>query len=286
MKTLCVLLFSLQAALACASNVVQDLSWLALKKAGAVRSGDVSAGQVRLENVNTSAVSFPLIVLEKPVITKLAYALTGRIRYEGVEGGGYLEMWNVFPGDQRYFSRTMAKDGPMKGLLGSSDWRPFVLPFFNQEGGNQPVRLELNLVLLGKGVVMISDLQLKQYEANENPMLDEGRSWWTERTSGLVFGTLGACIGLLGFVVGILTSAGKARSLVMALLNLFLVVGVASFAGGIVAYLQNQPYAVFYPLLLIGLLCTVIPLGLRRSIRKRYEDLELRKMRSMDAPTG
>jgi hypothetical protein len=285
MKTLCVLLFSLFAVLACAANVVQDISWLAFKDAGKLHSGDATAGQIKVENTESSPATLALIALEKPAVTKHVYALTGRIRYEGVEGEGYLEMWNVFPGDQRFFSRTMAKDGPMKGLHGSSDWRPLVVPFFNQEGGNQPVRLELNLFLPGKGVVFVSDLQLTQYETSENPLMAGGQSWWTERTSGLVFGILGSCIGVLGAVVGILTSLGKARSLVMALLNLFLVVGTASFAGGIVAFVQEQPYAVYYPLLLIGLLCTVIPLGLRRSIRKRFEDLELRKMRSMDTPT-
>ncbi len=53
MKTLCVLLFSLQAALACAFQRRAGPLMVCLKKAGVVRSGDVSAGQIRLENVNS-----------------------------------------------------------------------------------------------------------------------------------------------------------------------------------------------------------------------------------------
>ena len=58
--------------------------------------------------------------------------------------------------------------------------------------------------------------------------------------------------------------------------------GTLAFVAGIVALSQSQPYAVYYPLLLVGFLAAVIPLGLRSSIHKRYDEIELRRMRAHD----
>ena len=55
-----------------------------------------------------------------------------------------------------------------------------------------------------------------------------------------------------------------------------------ALAAGVAAWSASQPYAVYYPLLLVGLLGTVIPLGLRPSLKRRYQDLELRRMQAMD----
>src|SRR5262245_39901377 len=48
-----------------------------------------------------------LLTIERPKITSARYALRGRVRYEGVEGEGYLEMWNQFPNGGRFFSRSL-----------------------------------------------------------------------------------------------------------------------------------------------------------------------------------
>ena len=48
----------------------------------------------------------------------------------------------------------------MGRLDGSSPWRDFVLPFFNQEGGEPPDKLVFNLVLTGPGTVEIGPLSL------------------------------------------------------------------------------------------------------------------------------
>jgi len=45
----------------------------------------------------------------------------------------------------------------------------------------------------------------------------------------------------------------------------------------------GQPYAVYYPLLLIGLIGTVVPAGVYPALKRRYEEVELRAMRAMDA---
>ena len=60
-------------------------------------------------------------------------------------------------------------------------------------------------------------------------------------------------------------------------------IGFASIAGGVAALVANQPYAVYYTLLLIGTIVVVVIGKLRGSLSAQYEQLELKKMQSMDA---
>jgi hypothetical protein len=49
-----------------------------------------------------------------------------------------------------------------------------------------------------------------------------------------------------------------------------------------VALLQTQPYCVYYPLLLLGGLSVLVIGPLRRTLRQRYQQLELRKIAALD----
>ncbi|MBI1893879.1 MAG: hypothetical protein HYS14_07210, partial [Candidatus Rokubacteria bacterium] len=100
--------------------------------------------------------------------------------------------------------------------------------------------------------------------------------------AGLIGGVLGTILGGMGALIGWLTSAGKARRLALGMMKTMAVLGVAALILGVVALLRSQPYAVYYPLLLIGLIGSVLPAALLRTIRKRYEEMELRRMRAMD----
>ena len=88
------------------------------------------------------AVSLQVLRLENPPIATPVWAVVGEVRYEGVAGDGYLEMWSVFK-DGRFFSRTLDQAGPMSRLSGASGWREFVLPFFSRADLPPPVALEV-----------------------------------------------------------------------------------------------------------------------------------------------
>jgi hypothetical protein len=214
-----------------------------------------------------------ILTVSDPGVRRSRYAIEGQVRYEGVVGVGYLEMWNRFP-QGRFFSRTR--------LEGSSDWRPFVLPFSNQPGGPPPKELIVNVVLPGRGTVAVGPLRLVQFGDDEDPLAVKG-AWWSGRTGGLVGGLTGGLIGCLGALVGVLGGLGKARSVVMGLLTAMLAFGVAALALGVVAVLRSQPYEVFYPLLIVGFVCGTVPLFSLPALRRRYEELELRRMRALDA---
>ena len=61
------------------------------------------------------------------------------------------------------------------------------------------------------------------------------------------------------------------------------VAGVVCLVLGIVALVLGQPYAVYYPLLLIGVLAAVLGgVGIPVS-RQRFAEAELRRMQALDA---
>ena len=55
-----------------------------------------------------------------------------------------------------------------------------------------------------------------------------------------------------------------------------------SLVGGVAAIAAAQPYAVYYPLLLIGIIVVAVIGKLRGTLSARYEQFELKRMQSMD----
>jgi hypothetical protein len=108
-------------------------------------------------------------------------------------------------------------------------------------------------------------------------------AWWSSRQAGLIGGIGGSVFGCLGALIGILGGRGKARRFVVGLLWAIATSGTLSLVTGVVALICSQPYHVYYPLVLGGGLLVIIPLSLLRTLRRRYAQIELRKMSAMDA---
>ena len=122
------------------------------------------APAVKIENTGTAPLLAPLLTLDWPTITVINYAITGEIKYENVQGAGYLEMWSHFQSAGKYFSRTLGApgSGPMAVISGSSAerWRAFILPFDRTGTRYSVSKLEVNLYLPGKGVVYLRKVKL------------------------------------------------------------------------------------------------------------------------------
>lgn len=228
-----------------------------------------------------------LLELPEPGISLPVYALKGMVRYDKVQGDGFLQLDSHFGDAGTFFTKSLATSGPLGKLSGSSDWRPFVLPFFANNGeqpaSNAPLpdKLALSLVLPGAGTVSIRDVGLYQYASGEDPLQVAGL-WFGGRSAGLIGGIGGALIGLWGALIGVLASRGKARRFVLGSANTLLVIGVASLVGGVVSVGVGQPYSVYYPLLLIGIILVVVFGKMRGHLSAQYEQLELQRMQSMD----
>lgn len=92
-----------------------------------------------------------------------------------------------------------------------------------------------------------------------------------------LLGAIGGGIG--GPLAGMFAPKGKFRKQVMGFYYLILVVSAGLFAGGVIALLSGQPYAVWYGL---GFLCLIIFGGLVGIVSKRYNEAELRKTMADD----
>jgi len=125
---------------------------------------------IRITNPTDAPLQLTLLKIDHPPITAMRYALTGEIKYEGVVEPGYLQMWNFFPPirpglpEGQYFTRTLAPagSGPLAQIAGTSDWRPYSLPFDRTGTSNPPTRLEVSIFLPKKGTVWITLPKLTQ----------------------------------------------------------------------------------------------------------------------------
>jgi len=95
---------------------------------------------------------------------------------------------------------------------------------------------------------------------------------------GVGGGLLGGLGGILGAATGVLAPKGKGRSFILGAFMLLILVGIVNFVVGLYALLMGQPYGIWFPLLLIGIVLTTVLGTLRPVVRKRYQDVEARKM--------
>ena len=154
------------------AQTIAEFDWQKLKEAGGLLGGiplNLDGRTVlKIENTNDAPLQLTIFKIEKPRIQSATYAVLGEIKYDNVQGSGYLEMWNYFPPvspglpEGQYFSRTLgeAGSGPMGRISGTSSWRPFALPFDRTGTTNSPTRLEINIFLPGRGVVWLGPPRL------------------------------------------------------------------------------------------------------------------------------
>jgi hypothetical protein len=267
-------------------QAVKEVRWKDLSPLphGAVLVSIDGRTALKIENTNDAPLQVALLTIPKPKISAQMYGLQGEVRHDNVHGDGYLEMWNYFPPDKpalpegQYFSRTLGDSGEMGKISGTADWRPFSLPFNRTGASGSPTKLQINLILPGRGTVYLGPMKLVQY-----PAAASETAWWSDRTATLAGSWGGGLLGCLGALIGTLSSMGKGRGFVIPLLKIQGGVGAILGVAGIVAVFQHQPYAVYYPLLLIGIILLPISLGLLPAVERRYQEQELRRMQSLDA---
>ncbi len=259
---------------AAAEKPLREISWAALRDQHSLAEGlkVQSDGSVSVLSKPGEGLSVTLVELANPGITGDRYVVRGRVRYRGVIGNGYLEMWNLFGDGGRYFTRTLGDAGPLQKITGSSEWRDFGLYFDATGAAAPPERLIIGLVLPGAGEVSISNMTLAELEST-TPLENAGR--WG--------GIAGGILGVVGAVLGSLAGAGRARTFVLGALKVLMVFGVSGLALGILALIRNHPYPIYYPLLLVSTIALAVPAFSLPGVRKRYEEMELRRMRALDA---
>jgi hypothetical protein len=85
--------------------------------------------------------------------SKLVYK--AKVKSEKLEGKAFLEMWCHVDGGQ-YFSRGMNS-----AVTGSMNWKTLSTPFLLQKG-QKAEKITLYIVINGKGIIWVDDIQLIQ----------------------------------------------------------------------------------------------------------------------------
>ena len=145
------------ASFAAAQQTLREYDWASLQQQRALLGGEVVSmdgmSVLKIENTNDAPLKLPLFKISNPPVSSLTYAVAGQVKFENVQGDGYLEMWNFFPplkpgmAEAQYFSRTLGDTGEMGKITGTSDWRKFLLPFNRVGSAGPPTRLEITACL-------------------------------------------------------------------------------------------------------------------------------------------
>lgn len=236
--------------------------------------------------VNSSAqpMRAELLTIDRPGVDRPRWALRGRVRCAGVQGRAFLEMWSDLGEHGRFFSRTLGRSGPAAALTGDQDWRPFLLPFHSEPAGPRPESIELGVVLPGPGKVWLDEVELVQYGPGDDPLdgVTVAGRWLSPRQGGWIGALGGTAFGLIGALIGVLAALGRARRLALGLLGFLLICGLAAGAVGGLALVRGQPWAVAFPFLLLAAVGTFVPLVALPGVRRRYRQIEIRRMQALD----
>jgi hypothetical protein len=238
---------------------------------------------LKIENTNDAPLEISLLNITNSIIKK-ADTLSLEMKYENVRSK-FIEHTNQY-GAPTY--RTVEPNtlvflmhNPANALGGDEitihsqfyidgtvNWQPYQFTIHNL-----PDQLELNLNLMRGGTIYIRPIKL----------LGVTGSWWSPQQIGLIGGIGGSVIGCFGALLGLLASKGKARTFVLTTMKIFIALGILLTIAGFVAVVSSQPYAVWYALLLPGVILTLVFSLTLPSIQRRYDELEIRRMTSVDA---
>lgn len=269
-----------------ALETVTKCDWAFLKQYKQLFNGEVieSKGQPPVLKVEgkRGVTMLPITTLRKPPVTKRFYVVHGRVKYEGVGGAGFLEMWSDLGDEKRFFSRTVEAAGPMRALSGSSGWREFCLPasLLTDASLPLPVALELNVHLPEGGTVWLSELYLSQSDEFEIP--GPRGAWWNDRTGGLVGGIGGASLGILAGLAGWLGMRRKTLAAAVILFRLVIAASGVTLLAAVYGLVTGQPLCVVFPLGLLGTLGVAVPWSRLRQAEQQLAVKELRQVTAMD----
>jgi hypothetical protein len=251
---------------------------------------------LKIEKTNDVSLEISLLTITNPSLIQKANAIEWEMKYEhvpfdpirsrfpafesGIVGSDYFTnypnvcLFETFPPRAAGGDNFNNYHGDY--FNGTKNWDKYEHQIFPARYDNEtrPNELKLKLFLPCSGTIYLRPIKLLGTASSFN--------WWSEKRAGLVGGIGGSIIGCFGALVGVLASRGKARKFVLALTKIFIVLGFFLLLAGAIAAAMKQPYVVYYPLLLTGFILTIVFSVNLPSIQRRYDELEIRRITSID----
>jgi MFS family permease len=106
--------------------------------------------------------------------------------------------------------------------------------------------------------------------------------WWNAYDGNMIGAIGGSAVGILGGCLGVAAGyfapRGKVKSIIFGGFAVMIAFGAVTLAAGLLAITTSQPRYVWYPLMLIGgIISLVFPMQLP-ALRTRYRQAELRRL--------
>lgn len=229
----------------------------------------------------------PLVDVASPPVSGHQYVVRTTVRYEGVVGPAYFDMWNHFTDGGAYYTRNLAPTGPTGHFEEQSGEREVMLPF-TAEPGMVLERLTIALVMPGKGKIWIKPMEIfSQLGPKEMRALEP--AFFGLRGLAAVALYVATPIAICTLVALLLLSIRLARLPARWMRRLFLVaalVGIFFMGAGVYVAASNDlrhRYALAYlPSIISGASLAVICLVSHQAIQRSARQEEQRRMREMD----
>jgi hypothetical protein len=278
------------------TKILRVYDWKDLAQQHQLSGGEVISmdgmSVLKIENTNDAPLKVSLLKITNSSAIEKTYVVSYEMKYENVLQGSRWVTNESSPGRFMFPYRTTetgrlillqnfppsysGRDGATQisefDIMGTSVWKSHDIKINRTLNVGLPTQLELTLSLPTNGIVYLRPIKL----------LGIASSWWSQKQVGLIGGIGGSVIGCFGALLGLLASKGKARSFVLATMKIFITLGILLTIAGFVAVVSSQPYAVWYALLLPGVMLTLVFSLTLPSIQRRYDELEIRRMTSVD----
>ncbi len=223
---------------------------------------------LKIENTNGYSTNITLLTITNAAIIGKTPAFVCEIKTEHKDVMfGLLQLERNFPplaiGGDEVTNGDLFFDFPLTQF----NWYQCKFTVNRSDVYGPPTRVKLMMRFSGGGTIYLRPIKLLEAAKTSS-------SWWSSQH--------GSIIGCFGGLIGWLVSKGKARRFVLAATTSSIVLGILLTIAGLVAAILKQPYSVWYALLLPGvILVLVFSLNLH-SIQRRYDELEIRRMTSID----
>lgn len=233
------------------------------------------------------AVTVPLGTFTVDGMKSRTYALQLWIDYSVGSAPAYFEMWTTLERGDAFFSKTLGSSGPMAHLLGDRVGREVIVPASLEGSAENAVSSSLSLVLPEGGKVTIHKARMLDVPVGLGIVTHVAGQWFPAWMGGVLGGIFGVVFGCLGSFYQNARRTGRCWS-VMQRFPLFMgCVAGLSLVAAMIGFAIGQPYHVWYPLGLMGVLGGVLAPVMQRQAAKQLQredqSFEDRQMQAMDA---